>query len=62
MTDVSIPPHINQTDNFNCGVFVCYFAYQKLKNNSLTTLFSPDKFRELIFNCILKKEFNCDNL
>lgn len=49
------PPHILQKDNMNCGVFICYYAYQKIQNLNLNDPFDPIIFRKFIFeNLILQ--------
>lgn len=48
------PPHVKQTDNYNCGVFICFFVYQKLNKCSLTENFDTNEFRARILKKLLK--------
>lgn len=46
--------HIYQTDSFNCGVLVCSFIEALLKNEPLTTVVSPNEYREIMKQNFLK--------
>ena len=45
--------HIKQTDNTNCGVFVCYF-FKMLINQDYYRYFNPNEFRSTISENILE--------
>ncbi|KFM69278.1 hypothetical protein X975_13685, partial [Stegodyphus mimosarum] len=47
------PSHILQTDNMSCGVLVCYYAYQRVQNESLNTPVNITEFRKLIYEHII---------
>ena len=48
--------HIKQTDNANCGVFVCYFFKMLINQDygSLNRYFNPNEFRSTITENILE--------
>lgn len=50
--DIVVPKHIIQKGNYNCGVYVCWYAERILKNEDVVTEFSASEFRKYIFNFI----------
>lgn len=53
---ISFPDCSKQVDLDSCGVFVCFFALQKINNRPLTQDFDPGLFRKEIYNDIAQ---NC---
>lgn len=44
-----------QTDNYNCGVYVCWYVKRFVSNENLRdSTFNPNKFRIEIFNTIIE--------
>jgi Ulp1 family protease len=50
--EVKCPEHTLQNDNMNCGVFVCYYAYQKINKLNLNQSFDPLFFRKFIYGVL----------
>ncbi|XP_065208839.1 uncharacterized protein LOC135837477 [Planococcus citri] len=50
--NIVVPKHIIQKGNYNCGVYVCWYAERILKNEDVVTEFSASEFRKYIFNFI----------
>lgn len=46
------PKHIIQRGNYNCGVYVCWYAERILKNQDVLSDFSGSDFRKYIFDFI----------
>lgn len=51
--DITSLPHTKQNEPCNCGVFICWYAYQYVNKFSLTDNLNTDAFRKFIYDTIV---------